>query len=383
MATKKDYYELLNLQKGCSDDEIKKAYRKLAKKYHPDLNPDDKQAEQNFKDVSEAYEILSDSDKKARYDQFGHAGVDPNYAGGAGSGGFGGFGDMGGFDLGDIFEGFFGGGLGGGRSANPNAPRRGGDISVNLSLDFLEACKGCSKAVNITHLEKCSDCHGSGSAKGTDTQTCSDCGGAGQVKVQQRTPFGVMASTRACSHCGGKGKIITNPCNKCSGSGRMRITNKLDIQIPAGIDDGQTLSISSQGDSGINNGPNGDLHVTVIVRPHPLFTREGYDIWCEVPLKYSQVVLGDEIVIPTIDGKVQYSVPEGTQPNTVFRLKGKGVNHVHGRGKGDQYVKITIEVPKKLTKQQKELLINFDDLLDDKHHTKQKGFLDKLKEAFK
>ncbi len=381
---KRDYYEVLGVSKTASDDEIKKAYRKLAKKYHPDLNPGDKEAEQKFKEANEAYEVLSDSTKRARYDQFGHAGVDPNYGAGAPGGGFGGgFGgfDMG--DLGDIFEGFFGGGFGSSRRANPNAPRRGGDLQTSCTISFFEACKGVKREISIQRMETCSDCHGTGSEPGHSAQTCPDCHGTGQVRVTQRTPLGSMTSSRPCSRCGGKGKIVTNPCKKCNGNGRIRVTKKIEVSIPAGIDDGQTLAVRGQGDSGINGGPAGDLHVTVSVRPDTLFKRDGYDIWCEIPLTYMQAALGDELTVPTIDGKVKYTIPEGTQPGTVFRLRGKGVQNLNGRGRGDQYVEVTVEVPKGLSKAQKDALRNFDKLLtDEKQYTKRKGFFDKVKEMF-
>ena len=381
---KRDYYEVLGVSKTATDDELKKAYRKLAKQYHPDLNPGDKEAEKKFKEANEAYEVLSDSTKRARYDQFGHVGVDPSYgAGGPDAGGFGGFGgfDMG--DLGDIFEGFFGGGFGSSRRANPNAPRRGGDLQTSCTISFFEACKGVKREISIQRMESCPDCYGSGSEPGHDAQTCPDCHGTGQVRVTQRTPLGSMTSSRPCSRCGGKGKIITNPCKKCNGNGRIRVTKKIEVSIPAGVDDGQTLAVRGQGDSGINGGPAGDLHVTVTVRPDTLFKRDGYDIWCEIPLTYMQAALGDELTVPTIDGKVKYTIPEGTQPGTVFRLRGKGVQNLNGRGRGDQYVEVTVEVPKGLSKAQKEALKNFDKLLtDEKQYTKRKGFFDKVKEMF-
>ena len=381
---KRDYYEVLGVSKTATDDELKKAYRKLAKQYHPDLNPGDKEAEKKFKEANEAYEVLSDSTKRARYDQFGHAGIDPSYgAGGPGAGGFGGFGgfDMG--DLGDIFEGFFGGGFGSSRRANPNAPRRGGDLQTSCTISFFEACKGVKREISVQRMENCSECHGTGSEPGHDAQTCPDCQGTGQVRVTQRTPLGSMTSSRPCSRCGGKGKIVTNPCKKCNGNGRIRVTKKIEVSIPAGIDDGQTLAVRGQGDSGVNGGPAGDLHVIVTVRPDTLFKRDGYDVWCEIPLTYMQAALGDELTVPTIDGKVKYTIPEGTQPGTVFRLRGKGVQNLNGRGRGDQYVEVTVEVPKGLSKAQKEALENFDKLLtDEKQYTKRKGFFDKVKELF-
>ncbi|MDF2566554.1 MAG: dnaJ [Oscillospiraceae bacterium] len=381
MADKRDYYEVLGLQKGCSEDDIKKAYRKKAKEHHPDLNPDDKTAEAKFKEASEAYEVLSDSEKRSRYDQFGHAGVDPSA--GAGAGGFGGFNGFDFGDIGDIFEGFFGGGFGGSsRRANPNAPRRGDDLRTTVVLEFMEACKGVKKDVSVSSMEHCSECGGNGAKKGTSPQTCPDCGGSGQIRVQQRTPFGAMTSTKPCSRCSGKGKIINDPCNKCSGSGRIRSTQKLEVEIPAGIDDGQTLSVRGKGDSGVNGGPKGDLNITVTVRPDPIFKRRGYDIWVEIPITYTQAALGDEITVPTIDGKVKYDLAEGTQPNTVFRLKGKGVQQINSKSRGDQYVEVTIEVPKNLSKVHKDILKQLDDELSEKHYEKRKGFFDKLKDAF-
>lgn len=383
---KRDYYEVLGVQKGAGDDEIKKAYRKEAKKYHPDLNPDNKEAEKKFKEVNEAYEVLSDSTKKARYDQYGHAGVDPNFGAGGGGfgGGFGGGMDFG--DLGDIFEGFFGGGFGGGsgRRPNPNAPRRGGDLHTSCTISFFEACKGVKKTIEITKQDACPECGGTGSEKGHDPQSCSECGGSGQVRVTQRTPLGAISTSRACTKCNGSGRIITHPCPKCTG-GRVRKSSKFEIQIPAGIDDGQTLSVRGQGDSGLNGGPAGDLQVTINVRPDTLFRRDGYDIWCEIPLTYSQAVFGDELTVPTIDGKVKYTIAEGTQPGTVFRLKSKGVQNLNGRGRGDQYVEVTVEVPKGLNKTQKDILRSFDDALsqdNNKQYEKRKGFFDKLKDMF-
>ncbi len=381
MAEKRDYYEVLGLQKGCSDDELKKAYRTMAKKYHPDLNPGDKTAEAKFKEVNEAYEILSDSQKRARYDQFGHAGVDPSYGAGAGAGGFAGGFDMG--DLGDIFSDIFGGfGFGGStRTRNPNAPIRGNDVSVQIGISFMEAAKGAKQTIQIQRLERCDDCQGSGAKKGTSAETCSDCHGSGQVRVGQRTPFGMVQTTKTCPKCGGKGKTIKEPCESCRGMGRVRHIRKLEINIPAGIDDGQTFILRGQGDHGINGGPAGDVNVTVSVRPDPLFERDGFDMWCEIPITYSQAVLGDEIVVPTIDGKVKYTVPEGTQSATVFRLRNKGIQFVNGRGRGDQYVKVVVEVPKNLTNKQKDALKNFENLTTDKNYEKRKGFFDKIRDA--
>lgn len=383
MADKRDYYEVLGVSKTASDDEIKKAYRKKAKEFHPDLHPGDKQAEANFKEVNEAYEVLSDSTKKARYDQFGHAGVDPSYgAGGPGGGYAGGFGGF--DDLGDIFESFFGGGFGGGgRRANPSGPIRGASINLNMNLSFMEAVKGCKKDVEYQRYQTCADCAGTGAQKGTSPKTCPDCGGSGQVRVSQRTPFGVIQSAKTCPKCQGKGKIIEKPCKACSGSGRVRKATKLNISVPTGIDDGQTFVLSGQGDAGLSGGPAGDLNVTVSVRPDPLFDRDGFNVWVTVPLTYTQAALGDEIVVPTVDGKVKYTIPEGTQPDTTFRLKGKGIPFINGRGKGDQYVKVSIEVPKNLSASQKEAMRELErQLSDENNYEKRKGFFDKLRDAF-
>ncbi len=356
MADKRDYYEVLGVDKSASDDEIKKAYRKKAKEFHPDLHPGDKEAEDKFKEANEAYEVLSDPDKKSKYDRFGHAGVDPNYGAGGPGGGFGGMD----FDLGDIFGSFFGGGFGGGRQANPNAPRRGSDTQARVTLSFEEAAKGCKKKVEFTRIELCPECHGSGAASGTSPETCPDCHGRGQVNVQQRTPFGVIQTSKSCSRCGGKGQIIKTPCSKCKGKGAVSKKVTLEVDIPAGIDDRQVLNVGGQGNSGANGGPSGNLHVTVLVRPHPFFERDGYDVWCEVTISFAQAALGDTLEVPTLEGKVRYDVPAGTQPGTVFKLKGRGIQSLNGRGKGDQLVRLIVDVPKNLTSRQKELLREFE-----------------------
>lgn len=385
MADKRDYYEVLGVDRGASEDELKKAYRKLAKKYHPDLNPGDAEAERNFKEVNEAYEILSNSEKRSRYDQFGHAGVDPNYgAGGPGAGGFGG--GFGGFDfddLGSIFGDFFGGGFGGGRRrADPNAPRRGSNSSASVMLSFEEAAKGARKKIKVTRVAECDSCHGSGAANDGSVKTCPNCHGSGQVNVTQRTPFGAMQTQTVCSQCRGTGKIIDKPCQKCAGKGRIRITEEKEIDIPAGIDDGQTIRVRGGGDSGVNGGPAGDLNITVSVRPHPIFEREGFDVFCTIPVTFTQAALGAEIIVPTIDGKVKFSIPEGTQPGNEFKLKGKGIQRLNYSGRGDQYVTIKVEVPRNLSKKQKELLKSFDTESDDKNYSGKKSFADKLKDFF-
>lgn len=377
MAEKRDYYEVMGVPKNASDDEIKKAYRKLAKQYHPDLNPGDKTAEAKFKEVNEAYEVLSDNEKKARYDQFGHAGVDPNFGGGPGGSPF--DGDI---DLGDIFNSFFGG-FGVGRNANPNAPRRGRDAQASVAISFEEAAKGCKKQVSYQRVESCQVCSGTGAETGTDVKTCSQCSGTGQVRVNQRTPFGVVQTTRSCDKCGGKGKVVEKPCHACSGSGRVKKVKNLEIAVPAGIDDGQVLNVGGQGDSGVNGGPSGDLHVYVSVRPHPIFERRGNDVWCEMPITFTQAALGAEVVVPTLDGQVSYQVHDGTQPGDVFKLRGKGIPNLNGRGRGDQYVRVTIEVPKNLSQKQKDLLLEFDGAGDEqRNYQKRKTFFDKIKDMF-
>ena len=377
MADKRDYYEVLGVDRSASDEQIKKAYRKLAKQYHPDLNPGNKEAEAKFKEVNEAYEVLSNSEKKAKYDQFGHAGVDPNFGAGGGPGG--GF-DMDFGDLGDIFSSFFGGGA---SRRNPNAPQRGGDASVNVPLSFEEAAFGCTKTVNVTRIENCDACHGTGAQEGSSPKTCPTCHGTGQVRMSQRTPFGVMQTQRVCDQCRGTGKIIDNPCRTCGGKGKVRRTRSENIKIMAGIDDGQAFVIRGGGDAGINGGPAGDLRVNVTVRPHPIFERRGYDVWCDEPLTFAQAALGADIVVPTLDGKVQYSVPEGTQPGDVFKLRGKGIPHINGGGRGDQYVKVTIEVPRNLSEKQKAALREFDNSTGASNYKKHRSFFDKVKDAFK
>ena len=372
---KRDFYEVLGVSKGASEDEIKKAYKKMARKYHPDLNPGDKTAEEKFKEVNEAYEVLSDPQKKARYDQYGHAGVDPNFGAG---GGFDGAGfDFG--DLGDIFGSFFGGGFGGGRRANPNAPQRGESIRMSVSISFEEAAFGCEKSVTLDRYEQCDTCHGSGCAAGTSPEVCPDCHGTGTVQVRRQTPMGVFASTSPCGRCGGKGRIIHQPCPDCHGSGNVRKRRTIQATIPAGIDDGQTISIRGQGHAGVNGGPAGDLLITITVRPHEIFRREGTSVLCDAPITYAQAVLGAELEIPTIDGKVKYTLPEGTQTGTTFRLKGKGIPSLNGGRRGDQYVTVHIETPRNLNREQKEALKKFADTLGENNHEEWKKFFRKFK----
>lgn len=388
MAEKRDYYEVLGLGKNATDAEIKSAYRKLAKKYHPDLNPGDKTAEEKFKEVNEAHDILSDPEKRKRYDQFGFAGVDPNYGAGQGGGaGFGGFG-AGGVDLGDIFGDIFGGGFGGfggfgGSSrANPNAPRKGHDIQASVILTFEEAAHGCSKKITLNRQQTCPDCNGSGCEAGSSPETCTQCGGRGYVVTQQRTPFGVMQSQQPCPHCGGRGTIIKNPCKTCRGTGKISARKTLEVKIPAGIDDDQNIALRGQGDAGSNGGPAGDVIVHVTVKRDAVFERDGYDVYVRVPITYSQAVLGAEIEVPTVDGKVAQRIPEGTQSGTKFRLRGQGIQYLNGRGRGDQYVIVEVEIPKKLNRTQREALKAFEDSLKDENYEKRKGFFKNLRDRF-
>ena len=359
---KRDYYEVLGVSKDADEDTLKKAYRKLAKKYHPDANPGDKEAEAKFKEASEAYSVLSDPQKRQQYDQFGHAAFEQG--GGAGyGGGFGGFG-------------------GSARQANPNAPRKGQDIRVRITLSFDEAVHGCKKNITITRQQECTECHGSGCAAGSSPETCPDCGGRGYVIRQQRTPFGVMQTQQPCSRCGGKGKLVKNPCKVCHGSGKTAARKTLEVSIPMGIDDDQSFALRGMGDAGVNGGPAGDVIVMVTVRPSEVFQRDGYDVWVTVPITYSQAVLGDSITVPSIDGKVEYTVPEGTQSGTTFRLRGKGIQYLNGRGRGDMYVKCEVEIPKKLNKAQRDALKKFEGTLKEENYEKRKGFFKKLKDMF-
>ena len=380
---KRDYYEVLGVSKGASDDEIKRAYRKLAKKYHPDMTPGDKEAEAKFKEVNEAYSILSDSEKRARYDQFGHAGVDPNYGAGGPGGGFGGF-DMGDIDLGDIFGSFFGGGFGGfggSTSSRRNGPQKGESLRASLTISFEEAAFGCEKEINLNRTEECEACHGSGAEPGTTAETCPDCRGTGVVRVQQRTGGFAFSSTAPCSRCRGTGKIIHTPCKACGGSGSVKKSKRVTVSIPAGIDDGQAISLRGQGNAGKNGGPAGDLIVAVHVKPHPQFHRDGTTVLYEQPVTFYQAVMGAELEIPTIDGKVKYNLPAGTQTGTTFRLRGKGIPELRGRGRGDQYVTVRVQVPTSLNGEQKEALRAFAEAMgeDVPEESGLKGFFDKHK----
>ena len=373
---KRDYYEVLGVEKGASADEIKKAYRKLAMKYHPDRNPGDKTAEEKFKEVGEAYEILSDDDKRARYDQYGFAGVDPNFAAGAGGygGGFGGFDGFG--DLGDIFGEFFGGGRT--RGSGQSAPRRGENIMSRLDLTFEEAAFGCEKEVTTPRIENCAACNGTGSADGV-VETCSRCRGTGQERVTQNFMGMQMQSTTTCSQCGGRGKIITTPCNPCKGKGKVRRNNKVKVKIPAGVDSGQSVRVRGEGNVGSNGAPNGDLLVEIRIRPHDTFRREGYDVLCTVPISFTQAALGAEIQVPTLDGKVSFTIPEGTQTGKEFVIRDKGIPEVNNpRRRGDHRFTVVVETPTRLNREQKELLRKLEGTMDKNNTPKAKSFFDKL-----
>ena len=377
---KRDYYEVLGVQKSATAEEIKKAYRKLAMKYHPDRNPDNKEAEEKFKEVGEAYEVLSDEGKRQRYDQFGFAGVDPNYGAGAGGAGFGG-GFSGFGDFGDIFSDLFGGGFGGGRSAQQhNAPRRGENIMSRLELTFEEAAFGCEKEVSVQRIETCDRCKGSGSADGV-IETCSNCRGTGQVRTIQNFMGMSMQSTAACPQCSGRGKIVKNPCNTCRGKGKVRRNQKIRVKVPAGVDEGQSVRVRGEGCSGSNGGPSGDVLVEIHIRRHPIFTRRGMDVLCEVPISFGQAALGAEIQVPTLDGKVPYEIPEGTQTGTVFTLPGKGIPEVgNSRRRGSQRFTVVVETPTRLTREQKELLRQLDGSMEET--PKRKKFFDSIKDLF-
>ncbi len=378
---KRDYYEVLGVSKGASAEEIKKAYRKAAMKYHPDRNPGDKEAEAKFKEVGEAYEVLSDDSKRQRYDQFGFAGVDPSYGGGNGpyGAGFSGFGDFG--DFGDIFGEFFGGGRSS-RGRQQNAPRRGENIMSHLELTFEEAAFGCEKEVATQRIENCAVCDGSGSSDGV-IETCSQCGGRGQVRSVQNFMGMQMQSTTTCPACSGRGKIVKNPCTTCKGKGKVRKTNRVKVKIPAGVDAGQSVRVRGEGSVGTNGGVNGDLLVEIYIKRHAIFTREDFDVLCEVPITFTQAALGAEIEVPTIDGKVKYEIPEGTQTGKEFVLRDKGIPEVgNPRRRGNHRFTVVVETPTKLTKEQKELLRQLDETLDRNETPKIKKFFDNLKDFF-
>ncbi len=354
---KRDYYEVLGVSKSATEDEIKKAYRGLAKKYHPDMNPGNAEAEVKFKEVNEAYAVLSDSDKRSQYDRFGHSAFEPGAGGGSGFGGFGGFGAD--FDFGDIFSSFFGGGGGSGRS-RANAPVEGDDIAARVTVTFEEAAFGCKKEVNFARIETCSDCHGKGAEKDSDIEKCSECNGTGRINVRQQTMLGYMQTQRTCPKCSGRGKLIKTPCKNCNGKGRVKINKKLEVNIPSGIDDRQHIILRGQGSAGLNGGPSGDLIIEVRVKEHKIFQREGNNIYCEVPISFAEATLGAEIEVPILGDEVEkFKIPEGTQSGSEFTIKNKGIPDINTKRKGDLIFKVAVETPRNLNSKQKELLRAF------------------------
>lgn len=378
---KRDYYEILGVDKNASDKEIKKAFRQVAKKYHPDLKPDDKEAEAKFKEANEAYSVLSDPEKRKKYDQYGHAGVDGQ---GFDPSSFAGFGS---FE--DIFSDFFGGfgGFGGfgssGTGARNNAPRQGNDTRYRISIEFMEAVFGLTKTIEVTQKDTCSTCDGSGAKPGTNVKTCATCNGNGTIQERAQSLFGMSIQTRVCPDCRGNGEIIEDPCVDCNGSGIRNKRKSLTVKVPAGIDNGEVLTLRGQGEPGVNGGPYGNLYLEVMVKPHEIFKRQGYDIYCEVPISFGQAALGAEIEIPTVDGNVKYKINEGTQPGDVITLKGKGVPHVNrDEIRGNHYATIDIEVPTKLSDEQKALIAKFDDETTPENYEKSSSFIDKIKKLF-
>lgn len=381
--SKRDYYEVLGVSKTATQDELKKAYRKLARKYHPDLNKDNPEAAEKFKECNEAYSVLSDEQKRAQYDQFGpEAFENGGMGGGPGAGGFGGFGGFGGSGMEDIFDMFFGGQGRGGRSNNAG-PQRGADLRYDMEITFEEAAFGVEKEISLKRAERCENCHGEGAEPGSKVETCPECHGSGYVRFTQNTMFGQMVNERPCSRCHGEGKIISNPCKECGGSGTVKKTKKLKVKIPAGVDNGSRLRVGGEGEAGLKGGPSGDLYVYLYVKPHKFFERDGTTVLCEVPINIVQATLGAEIKVPTLDGQVTMKVPEGTQPGKVMRLKGKGIPSLRGGGRGDQLVRMKVVVPTKLTDKQKDALQKFADISKDNINPEEKSFLNKVKDFFK
>ena len=380
MANKRDYYEVLGVAKDADEATIKKAYRQLAKKNHPDANPDDPGAEDRFKEINEAYQVLSNPQKRAQYDQFGHEGPQGFGSGGYGDfSGFGGFGGgFGGFD--DIFSTIFGGAAGGG--ARNNGPIPGDDLRYDLTISFEEAAMGCEKEINLVRDEECPTCHGTGAKPGSKVDTCPTCHGTGQERVVRSTPLGRMQTVTTCSRCHGAGKIITEPCQKCHGRGKVRVSKRRTVRVPAGIDNGQVLTLRGQGGLGERGGPPGDLQIVITVKPHKLFRRREDDLYIDMPITFTQAALGAELDVPTLTSPIKYKFPEGTQPGQIFRIREQGVNHLRGGGKGDLYVTAVVEIPKKLTAQQKDLLRQFDGTTNTNQYEKKKSFFDRVRDAF-
>ncbi len=374
---KRDYYEILGVSKGAGDDEIKKAYRTLAKKYHPDMNPGDSEAEVKFKEVNEAYAVLSDSEKRSKYDRFGHSAFDPS----SGGGGFGGFGGFGGadFDFGDIFSSFFGGGSSSSSRSRSNMPIEGDDVITRITISFEEAAFGCRKEVSFARIENCPSCGGKGAERDTDIEKCSECKGSGRITVRQQTMLGYMQTQRACGRCGGRGSIIKTPCKNCNGKGRIKINKKLEVNIPSGIDDRQNIVLRGQGSAGINGGVSGDLIIEVRVKEDKIFTREGNNIYCEIPISYAEAALGAEIDVPMLGGESEkFRIPEGTQSGTDFTLKNKGIPDINSKRKGDLIITVAVETPKNLNSKQKELLAAFAESLGENNSTKKEKFFKKF-----
>ena len=377
MAEKRDYYEVLGVDKNATEDDLKKAYRNLAKKYHPDVNPGNAEAEAKFKEANEAYAILSDPEKRSAYDNYGHAAFDGT---GNPTGGAGGF-DMSGFDFGDIFGSIFGGGFGGGHSSSRrNAPTRGDDIGLRIDLSFEEAVFGVKKNITFNRIQKCPDCGGSGATKGTSPETCSTCGGSGQRRVTQRLGGMSFQSTTTCDRCRGTGKIIKEPCQNCKGTGYIKVTKKLEVAIPAGIDHGGRVALRGQGSDGRNGGPTGDLIIVVNVRPSDFFERDGYNIYCDVPVAVTDAILGAEIEVPTLEGTEKFTIPEGTQPGASFTLRGKGVPYLGNKDRrGDLIFTVKIEIPTKLSSKQKDILRDFADSTGNTNYSKKESFFKRFK----
>ncbi len=390
MAEQRDYYEVLGVQKTATADELKKAYHKLARKYHPDLNKDNPEAADKFKEVNEAYSVLSDPQKRAAYDQYGHAAFQQGGpgAGGAGNpfgaGGFQGFGGFSGEGMDDIFNMFFGGaGRGGSRGQADNGPRQGADLRMDMQITFEEAAFGTEKKVRLNREEECDTCHGTGAAPGSHPETCPDCHGTGEIRVTQNSLFGQVVNVRVCPKCHGTGKIVTNPCKDCHGSGRVKKKRTLTVKIPAGVDNGSRLRVGGEGEAGLRGGRPGDLYVYLYVKPHKFFERDGTTVTCEVPISIVQAALGDEIKVPTLYGQVTVKVPEGTQPGKVLRLKGKGIPNLRTGAKGDQLVRLKVVVPTGLSEAQKDALRKFADASGVSINPEEKSFFNKIKDLFK
>lgn len=376
--SKRDYYDVLGVSKSATADELKKAYRKLARQYHPDVNKDNPDAAEKFKECSEAYSVLSDETKRAQYDQFGHAAFENG--GGPGAGGFGGAAGME-----DIFDMFFGGGRGGfGGGRRPKSgPQRGADLRLDLEISFEEAAFGVEKEVRVTREDTCDHCEGTGAESGSESEVCPDCHGTGEIQFTQNTMFGQMVNVRPCSRCGGQGRIIKNPCKLCGGAGRFKKDKKLKVKIPAGVDTDSRLRVSGEGEAGLRGGSRGDLYVYLYVKPHKFFEREGTTVLCEVPINIVQATLGAEIKVPTLDGQVVMKVPEGTQPGKILRLKGKGIASLRNGARGDQLVTIKVVVPTKLNDKQKDALKKFAEISGDNINPEEKSFLKKIADLFK